>query len=129
MALFSAFLLDGTGVPDRLLCRQRQSAQWRYRLKRAILILAAALFVQPAAAQTQCVAKDTSARILASASPNDVHPDWTGGSYVGLSWTFEVSGTEDTDTGTYLIGDLYAPNGGLVTSGAYVLADEWECGQ
>lgn len=96
-------------------------------MKRALLIVALTLLAAPAAAQSQCVAKDTSARILASASAEDMHPDWNDGSYVGLSWTFEAAGSEETDTGLYLYGDLYSPDGGLVTEGAYVIADEWDC--
>lgn len=97
-------------------------------MKRAILTVALTILAAPAAAQSQCVAKDTAARVLASAAPDDIHPDWGDGSTVGLAWTFETSGEVETDTGLYLQGDLYSPDGALVTEGAYVIAEEWDCG-
>jgi len=74
-----------------------------------------------------CAPKDNAARILASPSPNDIHPDWQGDSYVGLSWSFEVTGYAGDQTGDYLKGNLNSPRGGLVNSGVYILRREWEC--
>ena len=76
-------------------------------------------------ADVSCAPKDNSARILASPSPNDIHPDWSGESQVGLSWTF-VPDSDDV-SGQYLHGDLYSPRGSVVTPGAYILRREWDC--
>lgn len=93
----------------------------------ALAVLASPAICSPAIclADTSCAPKDNSARILASPSPNDIHPDWTGESYVGLSWTF-VPNSDDL-SGKYLLGDLYSPKGGVVNKGVYILARQWDC--
>jgi hypothetical protein len=97
-------------------------------MPRLPILFAALLCAAPAAAQSQCVPLDTSALILAKPAPEWVHPDWADGSQVGLAWTLEVTDTEDNGEGLYLYGDLYGPDGGLVTEGVYAIADEWDCG-
>jgi hypothetical protein len=84
-------------------------------------------FALPSAAlaDVSCAPKDNAARILVSPSPNDIHPDWRGESYVGLSWTF-VPDSDDTSQ-DYLHGDLYSPKGTVVTPGAYIITREWDC--
>jgi hypothetical protein len=76
-------------------------------------------------ADVSCAPKDNSARILASPSPNDLHPDWTGENYVGLSWTF-IPDSDDTGQ-QYLHGDLYSPKGAVVTPDVYIITKEWDC--
>ncbi|MBB2674531.1 UNVERIFIED_ORG: hypothetical protein GGE44_004109 [Rhizobium esperanzae] len=90
-------------------------------------ILVAVLAAPSIASAETCYPKDNSARILSSPSPNDIHPDWTGESYVGTSWTFVVQGSAEDGTGKYLKGNLMSPRGGLVNANVYILRREWEC--
>jgi hypothetical protein len=92
-----------------------------------VLILLAATASPTALASIVCSPLDNSARVLASPSPNDIHPDWTGESYLGTSWSFIPSGSAQDGTGTYLKGNLYSSRGGLVNAEVYVLAKEWMC--
>lgn len=79
-------------------------------------------------AARSCTPVDNSARILRSPNPNDLHPDWKGEAYVGLSWSLRVTGSSvRSDTGSYLRGDLVSPRGGVINKGVYVVAREWEC--
>ena len=81
------------------------------------------------AAARSCTPVDNSARILRSPKPNDLHPDWKGEAYVGLSWSLRVTGSPvRSDTGSYLRGDLVSPRGGVVNKGVYAVAREWTCG-
>ena len=74
-----------------------------------------------------CTPNDNAARILSSPSPNDIHPDWSGEAYVGLSWYFEPTGYAGDQTGDYLKGNLFSPRGGLVNPGVFILKREWTC--
>lgn len=95
---------------------------------RAIIGLAGALiFASNPALALSCSPKDVTARILKSANPNDVHPDWKGGSNIGTAWTLEASGRLQRPTGTYLKGDLLSPRGGTINRGVFVLLSEWDC--
>lgn len=94
-------------------------------MKYAILI--AALVAPSVASAETCYPKDNSARILSSASPNDIHPNWLGDSYIGTSWTFVVHGKAEDGTGKYLRGNLMSPRGGLVNADVYILRKEWNC--
>jgi len=76
-------------------------------------------------ADVSCAPKSDTARILASPSPNDIHPDWAGDSRVGLSWSFVPE--SDNLSGKYLRGDLYSPKGSVVNEGIYILRREWDC--
>ena len=91
-----------------------------------LLTTFALLAAQDAHAAT-CSPLDNAARILASPTPNDIHPDWAGESYVGLSWYFEPTGYAGDQTGNYLKGNLYSPRGGLVNPNVYILQREWDC--
>ncbi|WFR97105.1 hypothetical protein [Rhizobium tumorigenes] len=73
----------------------------------------------------QCTPNDGSARILASPNPDDIHPDWSDGSTIGLSWTFE--GKEVGDSGDYMKGKLISPRGDVANKGVYIIAREWDC--
>lgn len=81
----------------------------------------------PAAAKTICNARDNTARILTSQSPNDIHPDWKGESYVGTGMAFVVRKVVTTDVGRYLFGDLYSTRGSVINPNVYVIAKEWSC--
>jgi hypothetical protein len=95
---------------------------------RKLLILAIpALLLPGLALAMQCTPNDTSARILASPNPNDTHPDWSGDSTIGLSWTFE--GRAAGGDGDYLKGRLISPRGDVANEGVYILADEWDCSE
>jgi len=96
-------------------------------MKTNYLLVAAIATALPSAclADVSCAPRDNSARILASPSPNDLHPDWTGENYVGLSWSL-VPDSDDTSQ-QYLHGDLYSPKGAVVTPNAYIITNEWDC--
>lgn len=81
-----------------------------------------------AAAETMCNPISNAARILKTPNPNDIHPDWKGESYVGLSWGVRSNGKAiRKDAGTFLKGNLISPRGGVVNKGIYIVASEWEC--
>lgn len=85
--------------------------------------------VPSAIATEMCTAKDNSARILQSASPNDTHPDWLGESYVGLGANMKPAESIEGPGGRYVKGDLYSTRGSIQTPGAYFLAREWDCSE
>lgn len=90
-----------------------------------MMILAALL---QAVAPGPCSPIDVSARILTKPAPNAIHPDWSDESRIGLSWTFRPTTTVNGESGmTFLKGDLISPRGGVVNTGVYVLAREWQC--
>jgi hypothetical protein len=96
-------------------------------MKPYLALLAPVLIVLPSTclADASCAPKSDSARILASPSPNDIHPDWTGESRIGLSWSFVPE--DGKLSGKYLYGDLYSPKGSVVNAGVYILRNEWDC--
>lgn len=97
-------------------------------MKLTLATLAIALTIVPAAAQTWCSPNDGTSRILQSASPNDVHPQWSGGSFIGTAWSLEVKQRTTSSGVDYIMGDLYSPRNNLVNEGVYVIAREWQCG-
>src|SRR5262249_25278986 len=74
-----------------------------------------------------CAPKTNTARILTSPNPNDVHPDWRGEGYIGLSWSLRPKRYVKSNTGTYLEGELVSPRGGTWSDSVFVLLDEWQC--
>lgn len=96
-------------------------------MKFGAIFFAAAFLAAAHANATSCSPVDNNARILASPDANDLHPDWSGESYVGTSWSFDVERRIESDTGAYLKGDLISPRGDVVTPNAYILEDEWHC--
>lgn len=89
----------------------------------AFLVLSAA----PALAAT-CAPVSTDARILSSPNYDDIHPDWSDGSRIGLSWSLDLLGEEEGEDGEYyLLGDLIDPRGGVAGESVFVSAMEWEC--
>lgn len=96
-------------------------------MKSTIAACLSAVFLLPSAclADVSCAPKDNTAKILASPSVDDIHPDWQGESYVGLSWTF----VPDSDNlhKKFLHGDLYSPKGAVVTPDAYIMTSQWDC--
>ncbi|MFH1796725.1 MAG: hypothetical protein ABIK36_19400 [Pseudomonadota bacterium] len=93
------------------------------------LLLAAflVLFAAPALAAT-CAPVSTDARILSSPNYDDIHPDWSDGSRIGLSWSLDHLGEEEGEDGEwYLIGDLIDPRGNVAAESVFVSAMEWEC--
>ncbi len=90
----------------------------------AVLLL---LVASPSLAAT-CAPVSTSARILSSPDYGDIHPDWSDGSRIGLSWSLDLLGEEEGEDGEYyLIGDLIDPRGDVVNESVFVSAMEWEC--
>lgn len=96
------------------------------RLALAALLTFIAVF--PAQAETVCHPNDAASRILKSANPNDVAPDWLGKSYIGLDWSVTETGqiTSPETRLAFLIGELRSPRGGD-QGRVYVLAREWHC--
>lgn len=96
-------------------------------MKTVLILVAAALLSPGLALALECTPNDASARILASPNPNDIHPDWSGESTIGLSWTFE--GHAIGDAGDYLKGKLISPRGDVANAGIYIMAKEWDCAE
>jgi hypothetical protein len=61
-----------------------------------------------------------------SAVANAIHPDWTGESQIGLSWSFIGKQKIKGETGDFAKGDLVSPRGGI-TKGVFILLSEWTC--
>lgn len=77
---------------------------------------------------TACHPRDNTARVLATPSPNAIHPDWQGESYLGVSWFLVVnSSTTVQPTGNFLRGNLYSSRGGLTDRNVWVVSREWRC--
>ena len=95
----------------------------------ALAALALGILPAGARAETWCVPYDISASILGSADPSDIHPDWQDGSTVGLAWSLLVLGWSEDEEFSYLEGELYGPDGGLVDDDVVVLEEEWECSE
>jgi len=93
-------------------------------MRTASILLAACLLSPGVALALQCTPNDASARILASPNPNDLDPDWSGETTIGLSWTFEGRAIGDGD---YLKGKLISPRGDVANAGIFILSDEWDC--
>jgi hypothetical protein len=94
------------------------------RLALAVLLAFAA---SPALAAT-CAPVSTDARILSSPNYDDIHPAWSDGSRIGLSWSLDLLGEEEGEDGEYyLLGDLIDPRGGVAAESVFVSAMEWEC--
>jgi hypothetical protein len=78
-------------------------------------------------AREYCAPKDNTARILTEALPNAIHPDYGGGAFVGMGWTFIPTGRLATHTGEYAKGDLLGSRGGVVNRNVFILISEWTC--
>jgi hypothetical protein len=75
----------------------------------------------------QCVPKAPTARLLQSANPNDIDPNWRGESRIGTSWTFIRDQTVQTDIAVYFVGQLVSPRGGVQKKPIFILPNEWNC--
>lgn len=83
----------------------------------------------PVLAGPTCSPSDDSVRILASASPNNLHRDYRGPNHVGLGWSLQVERSTHDASGTeYYIGDLYSPTGELAKRNVFAIEREWDCG-
>lgn len=75
-----------------------------------------------------CNPKSGTARVLESAAPNDLHPDWRGKDRIGIGWgLFAHSRVHDRDGVAYLTGEIVSPRGSIITARAFVLEYEWDC--
>jgi hypothetical protein len=94
-----------------------------------LLALCGLLAASPAfAQQATCAPVSASAKILASADFGDIHPGWSDGSTIGLSWSLLMTDdAQGSDGNYYIIGDLVDPRGNVVDEGVYVDVMEWEC--
>ena len=98
-------------------------------LKTMMLALSFAALSGAALAGPTCSPSDERARILASASPGNLHRDWRGGNQVGYGWSLQVERSVRDAAGTeYFVGDLYDTRGQLATRKVYVVEREWDCG-
>jgi len=87
---------------------------------------------------TLCQPIDTATRVLSSPSPNDIHPNWAGGSFIGTSWNLVKYGSKNKDGLQFIKGKLLPPfrqsrgytyeqyinSRGEVVWG---ISSEWEC--
>lgn len=75
-----------------------------------------------------CHPKEPTARVLKSAAPNDIHPDWAGKNVIGMGWGLIPDDVETDSFGIeYLHGNLVSPRGG-VTKDVFAVRKEWDCG-
>lgn len=111
---------NGTMVKRRLRGRNDM-------ISRLLILLAFILFPQIACAEASCNPKDNTARILTGPSPNAIDPQWTGDSFVGTGWSFEVSKIVHGAAGLFAQGNLYGSRGGLAQKDVYILLSEWQC--
>ena len=77
-----------------------------------------------------CAPKDNTARILKSAHPLDLAPNWTGMNYIGTGWTFMPKRyvvDSDLTGGVYLEGNLITTRGGAMPDDLFILYAEWDC--
>jgi hypothetical protein len=78
-----------------------------------------------------CAPKDNTARILKSAHPLDLAPDWTGTQYLGTGWSFMPKRyvvEPDMDGWIFLEGNLITTRGATMPDDLYILYAEWNCG-
>jgi hypothetical protein len=77
-----------------------------------------------------CAPKDNTARILKSAHPLDLAPNWTGTNYIGTGWTFMPKRyvvDPDLTGGIYLEGNLITTRGAAMPDDLFILYAEWDC--
>ena len=78
-----------------------------------------------------CAPKDNTARVLKSAHPLDLAPNWTGKNYLGTGWTFMPKRyvvDPDMQGGLYLEGNLITTRGATMPDDLFILYVEWDCG-
>ncbi len=97
--------------------------------KLALIASALTAAAAPALAGPTCSPSDENARILASASPANIHRDWKAPNHVGYGWSLQVDRSVRDAAGTeYYVGDLYDTRGQLSTRKVFVVEREWDCG-
>jgi hypothetical protein len=77
-----------------------------------------------------CAPKDNTARILKTAHPLDLAPNWTGTNYIGTGWTFMPKRyvvDPALTGGIYLEGNLITTRGATMPDDLFVLYAEWDC--
>jgi hypothetical protein len=74
-----------------------------------------------------CSPKSATARILASANPNDLAPNWRGETRIGSSWNFRPKRSLVKENVVYLEGEVVSPRGSTVEQDVFILLDEWFC--
>tara|TARA_R100000365_G_C2747452_1_gene77378 strand:+ start:6160 stop:6459 length:300 start_codon:yes stop_codon:yes gene_type:complete len=91
-------------------------------------LVVVALLTTAAEAQSSlsCSPIGPASRVLQSANPNDLHPDWTGESYIGTGWSVIAQNSASRDGVDYLEGQLFSPRGSF-QSQVYIIANEWTC--
>jgi hypothetical protein len=138
---------------DRLKVHSRASSSYTRRMTKPLIALLASLLAaaaasaaladdhvsyttpkdHPSAAQIAkaggCAPKDNTARVLKSAHPLDLAPNWTGTTYIGTGWTFMPSRYVATDIegGIFLEGHLITTRGAEMPDDLFILYAEWDC--
>ncbi len=76
-----------------------------------------------------CAPKDNTARVLKSAHPLDLAPNWTGTTNIGIGWTFMPSRyvVTDIEGGIFLEGHLITTRGAEMPDDLFILYAEWDC--
>jgi hypothetical protein len=76
-----------------------------------------------------CAPKDNTARVLKSAHPLDLAPNWTGTTYLGTAWTFMPKryAVTDIEGGIFLEGNLITTRGAQMPDDLFILYAEWDC--
>lgn len=77
-----------------------------------------------------CAPKDNMARILKSAHPLDLAPNWTGTTYIGSGWTFMPKRyvvEPDLQGAIFLEGNLITTRGATMPDDLFILYAEWDC--
>lgn len=95
----------------------------------ACAAIAALALTVPVFAEESCSPNDMATRILQSANPNDLHPDWAGENRIGTSFslfvTSEIADGID-DAFTYVTGSLVDPRGNELGE-IFAIKREWSC--
>ena len=104
-----------------------------------LLLLAASSIGNEAKAEiTFCRPESITTRVLNSPAPNDIHPDWTGNSHIGMGWNLIKYGSTHEDGVQFIKGKLLPPFRGAngYTYKQYInsrgnivwgISTEWEC--
>lgn len=94
---------------------------------RLVVAAALALLAAPAfGADVVCNPRDGGTRILQTANPNDIRPDWGGESRIGTGWSLIPARFLDSDGLDFVEGTLLSPRGSD-QGAAFGLTREWQC--
>jgi hypothetical protein len=85
------------------------------------------IIVREANIEMELLPKNINARILTSPNLNNVHPDWTPPSHIGLSYAFQAIKELETSKGEkYYQGNLLDDKYNILASDCVILANDWQ---